>query len=451
MDPVVLTFAMAISLLSGFAFGLMPAVRRGGPKLAAALRGSGRGASHGRERRRARHTLAVAQVTLATVLLVASGLMVRSFVALTRVQPGFEDAARVQIVRITIPEVQVPDPERVLRMQIDMRDRFAALPGVAAASFANSAPMQGNNSHHILLVEHQPTPDGQLPAVRRFKFIAPGFFETLRTPLIAGRDVDWSDIHGNRPVVIVSENLARELWADPAAALGKRIRDADTSPWREVIGVVANVHDDGVDEPAPALVYWPVLMESFRSNPVQVTRAVTFVVRSERAGAESLIAEMRDAVRAVTGGLPFAQVSTLGELLSRSLVRTSFALVMLAIAATMALLLAVIGLYGVLSYAVSQRIREIGIRSALGASNAALRAMFVRDGLVLAAVGIALGLVAAGALTRVMTSLLFGVSALDPITFVAVAVVLAAAALLASYLPAHRATAVDPAEVLRSS
>jgi predicted lysophospholipase L1 biosynthesis ABC-type transport system permease subunit len=223
-------------------------------------------------------------------------------------------------------------------------------------------------------------------------------------------------------------------------------------PWQEVIGVVQDVRQHGVDEVAPPTVYWAAMLSDpyTRVPVIDAPRAVTFAIRSSRAGTQELIAQIQHAVWSVNGNLPLAQVRTMADLYSQSLARTSFTLAMLAIAGSMALALSIIGIYGVISYSVSQRTREIGIRLALGAQRSSLSWMFVRSALILTAVGMAIGLAAATALTQSMRSLLFGITPLDPLTYGTVPVVLAAAALLASYLPARRAAAVDPVETLRA-
>ena len=223
------------------------------------------------------------------------------------------------------------------------------------------------------------------------------------------------------------------------------------APWREVIGVVEDVYDNGVHEPAPAAVYWPTMGEShYRANQVVVDRTVTFAIRSAQAGTEGLLSQVRAAVWSANSSLPLASMRTMQEIYDRSMARTSFTLVMLAIAGAMALVLGVVGIYGVISYAVSQRTREIGIRLALGAQRGELKRMFLRHGLMLAASGMAIGLGAAVGLTRLMSSLLFGVSPLDATTYVTVPILLLTATMLASYLPAERAAALDPAEALKA-
>ncbi len=449
IDPSVVVFALAISLLSGLLFGLIPIVKHAGPQIAEALRAGGRTSSDGRERNRARNTLVVVQVALAVVLLVGSGLMIRTFLVLRGVQLGFADQDHVQLVRVFIPPEEVPDRERVVRMQTEMRERLAAIPGVSAASFTSAAPMMGPRTGDVILDDDNIYKQMSVLPVRQFKFVAPGFFQTIGTPLVAGRDLTWADLDDHRPVVVISENLAREMWHDPAAALGKHIRES-SSPWREIVGVVGDVHDDGADQAPPATVYWPALMENFWGERIHVVPGVTFVIRSPRAGTLSFLDEIRSAIRAVDSNVPLGQVRTLGDVYEASLARVSFTLVMLGIAAVIALLIGLVGLYGVIAYSVSLRRREIGIRVALGASRGQLRYMFLRHGIALATAGVVCGLVGTLALTRLMTSLLFGISPLDPATYVVVSLGLVAAAALASYASARRATMVDPVEALRT-
>jgi predicted permease len=450
IDPLVLAFNVAVSLIAGLLFGLIPVVKYAGPHLATALRGGARGMSHSRDRHRARNTLVVVQVALALVLLIGSGLMIRTFQALRRVQPGFRDAEHVQLMRISIPDAQVKEPARVMRMQNDMLDKLAAIPGVSSVAFVNCPPLEDCNPGELMYVEDRNYAVGQIPPVRRYRFITPGFLQASGTALVAGRDFTWTDLYEMRRVTMVSENMARELWGDPRAALGKRLREGLASPWREVVGVVADVRDDGVQKPASTIAYVPAMMDQFWGNKVNVHRSGEFVIRTNRAATEGFLDEARKAIWSVNNNLPIYQTRTLGDLYRGSMARTSFTLVLLAIAGAMALILGVVGIYGVIAYAVTQRTREIGIRIALGAPPAGLQRMFVGQGLMLAAIGAAVGLAAAVGLTRLMKTLLFGVEALDPSTYATVAVVLIAAAAMASYVPARRATAVHPTEALRS-
>ena len=450
IDPLVLGFTLAVSLLAGLLFGLIPALKYAGPHVALSLRGGGRTMSQGRERHRARNTLVVVQVGLALVLLIGSGLMIRTFQALRNVPPGFMHPEQVELLHISIPESLVKDPERVMRMENDMIDKLAAIPGVTGAAFASGAPLERlGDWNDLLYAKDKDYSPGQIPPLRAFRFISPGFLKVDGTPLIAGRDFNWTDVYGKRRVSIVSENLAREVWGSPAAALGKQVRTGLNDPWREIVGVVSNVYDKGVEQKAPSIAYWPPMLDQFELDKLHVTRFGVLAVRTNRAGSESFLTQARQAIWSVDGSLPVFLVRTLQDVYDGSLARTSFTLVLLAIAGAMALVLGVVGIYGVIAYAVTQRTREIGIRMALGAEPARLQRMFVRQGLLLAAVGAALGLGAAVGLTRLMSSLLFKTAALDPLTYAAVSAILILAAALASYFPSRRATAIDPVEALR--
>ena len=450
IDPWVLVFTLAISLLAGLVFGLIPVFKYARPHLAQTLRGGGRALSQSKDRHRARSVLVIVQVALALVLLIGSGLMIRTFRALRHVDPGFVAAERVQTLRISIPQAQVKEPERVLRMEQDILDRAAAIPGVTSVAVSTSVPMDGEDSNDPIFAEDVPYREGTLPPIRRFNWVSPGFVPALGTRLIAGREVTWAETARQAQVAMVSENLARELWHDPQRAPGKRIRATLKDDYCEVIGVVADVRANGVDAKAPTTVYWPLMQKNFEGNPTSVRRGVALVIRTQRAGSTGLVQDLRAAVWSVNSSLPLASVSTLAEFYQKSLGRTSFILSLLAIAGGMALLLGLVGIYGVISYSVAQRTREIGIRLALGAPPPQVTGMFVRHGLVLSAIGTAFGLAAAFALTRLMKSLLFDVSPVDPLTYAAVAAGLVGAAMLASYLPARRATAVDPSEALRA-
>jgi putative ABC transport system permease protein len=448
LDPAALLFTLVASLMAGLLLGLIPVVKYAAPHVATGLRSSGRSSSASRERHRARNGLVVVQVALALVLLVGSGLMVRSFRALRDVQPGFARPEEVLTLRISIPEAQVKEEEAAARMQQAIQDKVAALPGVTSAGLGTGIPLDDDGWHDPLFAEDRVYSEGQIPTLRLFRFVAPGFLKTMGTPLVAGRDLTWSDAYDRMPVAMVSEGLARELWGSSTAALGKRIRETSKSAWREVVGVVADVHDDGLDKKAPTVVYWPLLMKGFEGDGM--SRSLALVIRSPRAGSEAFLKEVEQAVWSVNSSVPLASVRTLQAVYERSMARTSFTMVMLALTAGMALLLGVVGIYGVTSYAVSQRTREIGIRLALGALGPALTRMVVLDGLKLAAVGAACGLVVALGLSRLMAALLFGVGAADPATYGLVALALLSAAMVASYLPARRVTRVDPVEALRS-
>jgi putative ABC transport system permease protein len=450
IDGWVLAFTLIVSIGFSALFGLIPVLRYVRPRLENALRSGGRSMSHSKNRQQLRSFLVVLQVALALVLLVTSGLMIRTFRNLHNVDPGFRNAQDIETVRIGIPDEQVKEPERVMRMEQAMLDKVSGVNGVVSASIVSSVPMGGGESNDPVYAADKTYREGTIAPLRRYKSIAPGYFATMGQRMLAGRDLTWADIYNGGAVAIVSENTARDIWGAPDAALGKRIRSNKKDDWREVIGVVADEHADGVDKPAPTIVYWPLLAKNFEGAALDVERYVSFVIRSPRASSISLRNEIQNAIWGVDSNLPLAKLDTLQTFYNRSLARTSFTLLLLAIAGSMALVLGVVGIYGVVSYSVTQRTREVGIRLALGAPIAQVTTAFVRGGVILSAVGCACGLAAALALAPLMKSLLFSVSPSDPLTYAAMSVSLILAAALASYLPARKATKVDPVEALRA-
>jgi predicted permease len=448
----VLLFTLALALLTSVLIGLIPVFKYAGANSASGLREGGRALSQSRERHRARKTLVVVQVALALVLLICSGLMIRTFRAMMRVSPGFTSPNTLQTFRIYILDTQIPDAQRdrVIRMDQEIQDKLAAIPGVSSVRISSAVPMAGDSNNDVLFAQDHVYGEGELPPIRRFKRISPGTFATLGTPLIAGRDITWTDTYQKLPIAIISENFAKEYWHSAQNAIGKRIRVANTDDWREIVGVVGDVHDDGVSQPAPSTIYWPLMQDRFEGQKEYVQRGVAFYIRSPRAGSQVFIEEIQRAVWSVNANMPLADVSTLGELYTKSMARTSFTLVMLCVAGAMALLLGIVGIYGVISYSVSQRTREIGIRMALGAQRPTLTAMFVRQGLQLTAIGVACGLVVAFISMRLMSSILFNVSPVDPITYIIITVGVVATAYLACYLPSRRAATIDPIHALRS-
>lgn len=443
LDSAVLTFTLGISLLSGLVFGLFPVFRLGGLDLVASLKEGGRGVSVGKERHRARNTLIVAQMALALVLLAGSGLMIRSFQALRNVDPGFANPEEVLTFRVAIPAAEIEDEAEVALAYEDIWRRLREIPGVTSVGGSTSLTMDGHGSvgPNLIWIEDFPVPADQLPRATRTKWITGAYFEAMQNPILAGRPIEWSDIHDRALVVVVTANFAEEHWGSPFAALGKRIswiRPAGGDTWEEIVGVVGDVHDIGLSQPAPPVVFVPM-----------GRRTLAFAVRTSRPTASSLLPEVRAVVGAVNPNLPLADIRTLDEILDQSMARTSFTLVMLSIAAAVALALGLVGIYGVISYVVSQRTREIGVRMALGADHRDVSWMVLRQGMILTSIGVVVGLVAAVGLTRHMSSLLYGVEATDPVTFGVVVAVLVAVALVASYLPALRASRTDPLEALR--
>jgi predicted permease len=451
LDGRSIAFTLILSVLSGLFFGAVPALRYAPSRQRLTLLVAARTTSVSRERQRGRNLLVVAQVGMALVLLISAVLMIRTFLAMRDVDPGFSDPASLQVMRLSIPDTLVRDPLTVMRMQNSILDKLTGIPGVSSTGFAASVPMTGAEpAWNQIYAEGKNYADENTP-MRLYNYVSPGYFHAAGTRIVAGRDFTWAEIYNLRPIGIVSEGLARELWGSPQAAIGKHFREWESMPWHEVVGVVQDVRENGVDQVSPATVYWPSMMHDlFGPGSFDTRRTVYFAMRSDRAGTQTFINEMQQAVWSVNSNLPVAEISTMQDIYSDSMARTSFTLVMLAIAGAMALALGILGIYGVISYAVSQRTREIGIRMALGAKKAELVWMFVRSALVLTCVGTAVGLGAALVLMRLMRTLLFGISPLDPVAFTAVPVILIAAAALASYLPARQTAAVDPVEALRA-
>jgi len=450
IDGRVLLFTLLISVLASILFASIPIFKYAGLRLSTGIREGGRALSQSKEQHRARSVLVVVQVALALVLLICSGLMIRTFRALTNVNPGFTGPAALQTFRISIPSTLVKENEQVVRAQEEILHKLAGIPGVASVGIISNLPMTYGGWHDPIFIENHTYAEGELPPLRTFRFISPEYLGTLGTPLVAGREITWNDTYKKIPVAMVSENLAREYWHDPSAALGKRIRVSTKDDWREIIGVVGNVYDEGVSKPATTTVYWPLLLDHFERDDSMSMGEVAFAIRSSRTGSESFLNEVRQAVWSLNPNLPLADVHPLDFYYKRSMARTSFTLIMLGVAGCMALLLGVVGIYGVIAYSVSQRTREIGIRMALGAQNKMLTGMFVRHGLSLTAIGVACGLVVAIIVMRLMSSLLFKVSPVDPVAYGAASLGLVATAFLASYLPSRRASAVHPVEALRA-
>ena len=449
INGVVLLFTLGVSLLAGLLFGIIPVLRFGQPSVTA-LKEGGRSASEGPSRHRARNTLVVAEIALALVLLVVSGLMIRSFQALRSVDPGFRNPAEVQTFRIAVPDAVAPAADQAIRLYQQISERLTAIPGVTSVGVTSSLTMDGFDSWDPLFIEGVTPEGGPMPPVRRYKWLGEGYVETMGNRLIAGRLITWDDALRRQPVVVISENLARELYGSSAAAIGRRVRNTPNNPWREIVGVVGDDRDNGLSQPAPTTVYWPMALKDFWADPEFVSRNMAFVVRSSRIGSPGFLRELQQAVWSVNANLPVANPETLAQVLAASMGQTSFALTMLAIAAGVALLLGIVGIYGVIAYIAAQRTREIGVRMALGAQAADVRRLFVGHGLKLVAAGLLIGIVAALALSRLMATLLFGVGPTDPLTYAGVSLLLGTVALVATYLPARRASRVDPVVALRT-
>jgi predicted permease len=445
IDGSVLLFAAAISLASGLVFGVVPAFGSRRRDLSNALKDGGRASTGGKDRMRARSGLVVAQVALALVLLVGSGLMLRSFVALKNVDPGFDTEGLVTF-SLGLPSAEYQEPASVLDFQRRLADRLAAMPGVEAVGMINGLPLSEAKSAGPMEPVEQPFPEGELGPMIERRRVSPDYFRTMSIRIVEGRALEWTDQADEARSIVVSETLARTFWPDQSA-LGKAIRSQgeENDPW-EVVGVAADVRFDGVaQEPLP-MAYQPVLGGNV-ADP-DPTRGFDVVVKV--AGDPlAVIAPAREELRAIDGRLPMITPRSVASIVEDSMAATSFTVVLLGIAAGVALLLGTVGIYGVVAYVVSRRTQEIGVRMALGAPAGVVLSGFLRQGLVLTGIGVALGLLASFGLSRVLASLLYGVSATDPVTFSATAALLVGVSLLATWLPARRASRVDPVEALR--
>ncbi|HWI16109.1 MAG TPA: FtsX-like permease family protein, partial [Vicinamibacterales bacterium] len=424
-------------------------VRFTSPDLAVALKENGRGSSDGQGRQRTRNVLVVAQVAVALVLLIGSMLMVRTFLAIRDVPPGFVDGEKVLTMRINIPDAVASDPVAAARMHQQMLAGIAAIPGVQSAAQSSSITMDGANRRDPVFVEGVIGEDGRMPPVRRMKWVSPGYYQTMGNPLVAGRDFTWPDILDRREVAIISSNLARELFGDAESAIGRRVRSSPTMAWREIVGVVGDEHDDGPARPATPIVYWPFMQENYAPSRITVERALVYALRTDRVREAGFLRDVQQAVWAVNPTLPLSRVETVDDVYRRATAQSSFTLVVLAIAAAVTMLLGVVGIYGVIAYVVAQRRREVGIRMALGASAPDVLRLFMGRGLAIVAAGLAAGTVAAVAGSSALNTLLFGVDRLDLVVYGVAIAALAAIGAIAIWLPARKAANTPPGIVLR--
>jgi predicted permease len=439
IDLVVLLVTLVTSLAMSLVFGLVPLTRFCAFNIEA-LKETGRSTTDAQGRHRMRNALVVAEIALALVLLIVSGLMARTFVAMRQVQPGFVRPAEVQTFGLALPASLIRESAQVARTYEETAARLQQVPGVVAIGLSNSIAMDGGRGGAPIFVEERPV--AGTPPLRKVKVIGPGYFETMGNPVVAGRGLTWTDLHNPTHIAIVSDNFAREYWGEPAKAIGKRIGGVP-GVWYEIVEVVGDERSNGVNRPPPVTVYLPMAGDF-------ISRNMSYVIRATRVGAPGFLRELQQAVWSIRPGVPLGNVRTLDGILAQSMAQTSFAMVMLAIAAGVALLLAVVGVYGVVSYIATERTHEVGIRMALGAQRGDVLGLFLRQGLALTLAGVALGIGAAMLLTPVMSALLYGIGPTDPMTYAGVAIALGAVTLFATYLPARRAYGVEPVIALRS-
>jgi putative ABC transport system permease protein len=448
IDFRVLGFTLALSLLAGALFGLAPAWQATRVSLNEELKGSGRGASGGERQNRARSLLVVSEIALSVVLLAGAGLLIKSFLRLQAVNPGFE-AENALAIRLSLPKAQYSNRAAVTVFYEKLRPRLESLPGVEAVGFVSALPLSGTSFSIPFTIEGRATsPDEAQRA--DYRAVDAGYFRALKIPLIAGREFNGRDAAEAPPVALISQNLARLHWPN-GNPLGARLRINDNNQGPrpvEVVGVVGDVKHLSLDgEPAPH-IYLPV-HQAHEDGVAWLTNTQYWLLRTT-VDPLTLSAAARREIQAVDRNAPASNIRTMEQYLAASVAPRRFNLRLLTIFAASALVLAATGLYGVISYGVAQRKRELGIRIALGARPGDVLKLVTGEGMALAIIGVALGLMAALALTRVMEGLLFGVSATDPLTFMVIALLLMFVALLACYIPARRATKVDPLIALKS-
>jgi predicted permease len=433
-------FTAGVSLLAGLLFGVLPTMQTASGKVRAALTDGGRGSTIGRDRMRIRELLVVTQVALALVLLIGSGLMVRSFQELRAVDPGFEAGGLITFA-LRLPNARYSDADATTQFFDELLERVRALPGVEAAGATTGLPLSGGGPVLATEVEEFPTdPDG-FPPVFAIRWVTPGYFETMGIPIVSGRTVEPTDHLEQLGTLFISASLKEQFWPN-TSTMGKRIRAAGA--WGEVAGVVGDINAEGLDAPPRQTIYLPV--RDSRNLP---QRAMSLAVRVG-GNPSDLVPLLRREVGALDPTLPLSNIETMDDVVGDSMSRTSFTMSLLVLAAFVALFLGSVGIYGVISYVVSQRTPELGVRMALGADGPSVRSLVLKKGMVLAVIGVVLGLVGAAFMSRMLSALLFGISQFDAYTFVAGPIVFLAIAALACIIPAQRAAGIDPADALRS-
>ncbi|HYU34409.1 MAG TPA: ABC transporter permease [Thermoanaerobaculia bacterium] len=448
VDGTVLAFTVGVAVMAGLLVGLFAALRYGRPELVPSLKEGGRGGTVGRERLRARNALVVFQVAIALVLLVSAGLMIKSFWRLRNVRAGV-DPENLLTLRLNLPDVEYKEPQKTAQLMVQLLEKVEAIPGVVSAATVNVLPLSDGGETDGHVIEDFPLAPGEVPPILTTRWVSPDYFKTMGIPLTDGHGFDHLDPHGVVREALVSRSLAQHFWPGKIP-LGKRLTMGLGKPphWVPIVGVVGDVRDEGLQNDPPVMVYYPMEPQVGYDGVVRMPRSFTLVVRSS-GDPLRLVKPVREAVWSFDPNLPLAQIRTMDEVVARSMVRTTFTMMLLVIAGAVALLLGTVGIYGVISYVVSQRTREIGVRMALGAGRSDISRMVLKEGFGLALLGIVLGLAGAFACTRLMVALLFDVSPTDPLTFAAVPALLATIALFASWVPAQRAASVQPLEAIR--
>jgi putative ABC transport system permease protein len=439
IDGAILGFTFVTTLLTGIVCGLAPAWLASQTQLHEALKEGGRGASDSPRRRRVRGSLVVAEVALALVLLVGAGLLIRSFRQLQAVDAGF-DSRNLLTMQFSLDGLKYDDSTKIADGYRRLIEQLSALPGVKTAAAVSRMPLAGDRATSQVTIEGHSTRPGEKPEVH-YRVATPGYFSAMEIPLRAGRNLTELDAEGQPRVVVINETLARRYWPNESP-LGQRIRLGPNAnaPWQTIVGVTSDARHFGLETEARSEVY-----VSYQQSPSERMR----VIIRTTADPLSLVPGVRAAVKSFDQNLPFSQVTTMEQLYAKAVAQRRLNMWLLTILAGIALLLSACGIYGVMSYTVAERQREIGVRMALGGQRSDVLGLIFKQGMRLTLLGVLLGLTASVALTRLMETLLFGVSATDPLTFAAIALLLMLVALLACWIPARRATKVDPMIALR--
>ena len=443
VDARVLGFALAVSVLSGIMFGLVPALQASKPNLNETLKESGKSSTGSIRGHRVRSILVVTEVALALVLLVGAGLLIKSFSRLQEIDAGF-NREKLLTMQLFLPPAQYPKEESQVAFYKESLQRFSSLPGVTSAAAITIAPLAGNGPQYIFSVEGRPLPAPSDAPISSYRIISPDYFQTMGIPLVAGRTFTEADDLTSQAAVIINQNMANAMWPGEDA-VGKRMTvgvplPGEQADWATVVGVVGNVKHATLGGETGMQMYQSVLQAPARN--------MTFILRTA-VEPMSVVESARSVVASLDMTLPISNVKTAERIVYDSVAPFRFNTYLLGLFAVVAVILTTIGVYGVMNYSVTQRTQEIGIRMALGAQPTEVRALILRQGLVLSSIGLAIGLAGCFVVTRFMSSLLYGVSATDPITFAVVALFLAGVALAACYIPARKATRVDPMIALR--
>jgi predicted permease len=451
VDWRVVGFTMGLSVMTGVVFGLFPALHSSRADLNSSLKESASRSGSGFRQHKARSLLVVSEVALALVLLVGAALLIRTFLALRHVDPGF-DARQVLTMRMSLSGPRFEKTAAVAQLVRDGVDRIGAIPGVVSAGATCCVPLEGGYGLPFIIVG-RPL-EGLSHGVAGWLNISPAFFDVFRIPLIRGRTFTDRDDGTAPPVVIINQAMARQMWPKGDAlndrlVIGKGTGPEFDDPPRQIIGIVADTRDDALNRDPRSLMYVPngQVPNGMNALSVRIT-PLAWVLRT-RSAPYAVSTAAQEALRQASGGLPVARIRSMEEVVARSTARSDFNMLVLTVFGGVALLLAAIGIYGLMAYSVEQRTQEIGIRRALGAESSEVRNMVVVQGLRLSLAGVVIGIASAFGVTRVIASLLFGVTARDPIVFTMVPIVLTGVALVAVWLPARRATRIDPIVALR--